>query len=102
MVQMLGHDLPVATIVLDPGGGPVGTEHSLRVSVNEDFEADVQRVTVRVEAGSYGTDVFDLEQDPAFMAEWGIELQSLGGSDEPPREDTLTVKLWAPAGDDAS
>ena len=48
-------DLPVANIRLEPGGGPVGTEHSLRVAVEEDFEEDVQRVTVRVDANKYGT-----------------------------------------------
>ena len=95
-------DLPVANIRLEPGGGPVGTEHSLRVAVEEDFEEDVQRVTVRVDANKYGTDVFELEQDPAFMGEWGIVLESLGDADEPPRSDTLTVKLWTPKGDDAS
>jgi len=95
-------DLPVADILLEPGGGPVGTEHTLEVTVVEDFEADVQRVTVRVDAGSYGTDVFELEQDPAFMGVWAITLESLGDETEAPREDTLTVKLWSPAGDDAS
>jgi len=95
-------DLPVAVVTLDPGGGPIGTEHGLRVAVEEDFESEVQRVTVRVDAGTYGTDVFELEQDPAFIGEWGITLESLGDAQAEPREDTLTLKLWTPADDSES
>lgn len=98
----VAEDLSVASVTLDPGGGPVGTEHSLRVAVEEAFEAEVQRVTVRVDAGEYGSDLFELEQDPAFMGEWGITLESLGEASDGPRTDTLTVRLWVPTEDDNS
>ena len=84
----------IAQVEVFPSGGPVGTVHALSVHVEEDFETTVQRVQVRVDAGSYGVDSFDLRQDPAFVGEWGMDLESLGVQGERARKDTFRITLW--------
>ena len=84
----------IAEVEVFPSGGPVGTVHALSVHVEEEFETTVQRVQVRVDAGRYGVDTFDLRQDPAFVGEWGMDLESLGVQGEKARKDTFRITLW--------
>ena len=93
---VIDRDNTLGTATVDPGSGPVGTEHELTVEVSEDFEELVQRVTVRVSAEGRGAEEWELQRDPAFIGTWGITVQSLGAPDEPVRDDEFNVRLWAP------
>ena len=94
VVGEVANDEVIATVDVFPSGGPVGTVHALSVQVEEEFESTIQRVEVRVDAGKYGVDSFTLRQDPAFVGEWGLDLESLGVGGEKPREDTFRITLW--------
>lgn len=94
VVGEVARDEAIAQVEVFPSGGPVGTVHALNVHVEEDFETTVQRVRVRVDAGSYGVDSFDLRQDPAFVGEWGMDLESLGVQGDRARKDTFRITLW--------
>ncbi len=94
IVGEVANDEVIAMVDVLPSGGPVGTVHALSVQVEEDFESTIQRVEVRVDAGKYGMDSFTLRQDPAFVGEWGLDLESLGVAGEKPREDTFRITLW--------
>ena len=94
IVGEVADDQVIAMVDMFPSGGPVGTVHALSVQVEEEFESTIQRVEVRVDAGKYGTDSFTLRQDPAFVGEWGLDLESLGVSGQKPREDTFRITLW--------
>lgn len=88
----------IGEAVLTPGGGPVGTEHSVIVTVLDAYEEQVGRVTVLTE-GERGTQTHLLVQDSADPGLWQVSVQSLGAEDET-REDVFTIRLWTPAGED--
>ena len=46
----------IGTASADPGGGPIGTEHTLTVEIFDDWENDVSRVSVRTDSGDRGED----------------------------------------------
>jgi hypothetical protein len=94
VVGEVAEDQVIATVEAFPSGGPVGTVHALSVQVEEDFESTIQRVEVRVDAGKYGMDSFTLRQDPAFVGEWGLDLESLGVPGGKVRKDTFRITLW--------
>lgn len=80
-----------------PPFGPVGTEHQLVVLVHDDYELDVQRVTVDADAGPVrGVESFELEQDSADDGTWEVVLESLGRTTGEVRLDRFTVQLWEP------
>lgn len=97
----------VGTASIDPGSGPVGTEHVIAVDVLDDFEEIVGRVTVGVnpeatkdldgdgEIESRGSEEYELLQDSADLGAWQITVMSLGSTDER-RDDTFTIVLWQP------
>lgn len=97
----------VGVATIDPGSGPVGTEHQLTVQVFDEFEGFVGRVTAGVnpeavedldgdgEIESRGSEEYELLQDSADPGAWAITVQSLGADDER-RRDTFTVALWQP------
>lgn len=96
--------LVVGSAEVTPGGGPIGTEHTLLVVVENDWENDVGRVTVRTDSGDRGTDEYELESDPADEGYYGLTIISVGEEGEL-RSDTLTFRLWydsedASSGDD--
>jgi hypothetical protein len=78
---------------VDPGGGPIGTDHGIVVEVFDEYEADVDRVSVRTRSPSRGTDEYNLTQDSADEGVWKITLTSEGEAGES-RTDTLTFLLW--------
>lgn len=92
-------EVVVGTASVDPGGGPVGTEHAIVVEVYDAYQHIVDRVSVRMDAGSRGEDEFELTQDSADEGVWKTTLVSAGEADEV-REDTLTVRCWDLDGDD--
>lgn len=84
---------------VDPGGGPLGTDHAIVVEVHDEWEHIVDRVSVRLDSGTRGVDEFDLEQDSADEGVWKTTLRSTGDEGEV-RQDTLTVRCWDQDGDD--
>jgi hypothetical protein len=98
-------EVGVATV--DPGSGPVGTEHLVSVDVYDAFEQDVLRVTVFIAAepvsdldGDGDNDArseneHDLYQDSADLGAWARGFTSLGEDDER-RTDSFTFFLWQP------
>lgn len=92
-------EVVVGTAQVDPGGGPVGTEHEIVVEVYDAYQHIVDRVSVRMDAGSRGEDEFELTQDSADEGVWKTTLVSAGDADEV-REDTLTVRCWDLDGDE--
>ncbi len=77
----------------DPGGGPVGTLHTITVQVADEYASDIGRASVRLDAGDRGVDEFDMEADATGEGYWVVELTSVGSADEV-RADTLTFRLW--------
>jgi hypothetical protein len=98
-------DVGVASI--DPGCGPVGTNHQVVAIVDDAFEVLVGRVTVDVQTDAVadldgdsdvdtrGEGEYELAQDSADPGAWSITLQSLGAEGEE-REDRFTFRLWQP------
>jgi hypothetical protein len=89
----------VGTAEVDPGGGPIGTEHEIVVIVVDDYEEIVDRVTVRTYSPDRGKDEYELEPDSADEGYYKKTLVSVGQDDEV-RTDTLTFRLWDVEGDD--
>ncbi len=85
--------LVVGSASVSPGGGPIGTEHTILVVVEDEWEHDVGRVSVRTDSGDRGTDEYDLDPDPADEGYYGLTILSVGDEGEQ-RTDTLTFRLW--------
>jgi hypothetical protein len=83
----------IGSATADPGGGPIGTRHTLTVEVFDDWENDVSRVSVRTDSGDRGEDEYDLEGDSADEGLFQLELSSVGDEGET-REDTFTIRVW--------
>ena len=88
--------VPVGTGTVNPGSGPVGTDHDVTVIVEEAFEGEVLRVTVETDAGDRGVDEHELIQDSAEHGLWWRSLTSSGEEGEE-RTDTFMFHLWSPA-----
>jgi hypothetical protein len=84
---------------VDPGGGPVGTEHELVVEVFDDYEDLVDRTSVRIAPEGRGEDEFDLDRDSADEGFYQKLLETNGDEDEA-RTDSLTFRLWDRDDDD--
>ncbi|NOY24584.1 MAG: hypothetical protein GXP62_01805 [Oligoflexia bacterium] len=83
---------------VDPGGGPIGTEHAIVVEVYDAYQQIVDRVSVRLDSGARGEDEFELEQDSADEGVWKLSIVSAGDTNEV-RDDTLNVRCWDQDGD---
>ena len=88
----------VGSATVTPGGGPIGTQHSILLVVDDEWENEVGRATVRTDSGDRGKDEYDLLSDPADEGYYGLELISQGSEGEV-RSDTLTFRLWCDAND---
>lgn len=84
----------VGEAYVDPGSGPVGTDHELFVDVFDDYEEEVGLVTVITESGERGEEEYELRQDSADHGHWVLTLTSLGEEGEV-RTDTFTIALWS-------
>ena len=78
---------------VDPGGGPIGTNHDFVVEVYDEFQDVVDRASVRLKSPGRGEDEYDLEQDSADEGVYLVTLESEGAEGEQ-REDLLTFRLW--------
>lgn len=94
-------ELEIGTASVDPGGGPIGTEHTVLVTVTADYAADVGRVSVRTDSGDRGEDEFDLDADSTGTGIFKQSMISVGDEGES-REDTLTFRLWTEAEGDSA
>ena len=86
-------EIVVGTADVDPGGGPIGTEHTITVVIADDYENAIDRVTVRTDTSERGEDEYDLDPDSADEGLYQVTLVSVGTEDEV-RTDTFTVRLW--------
>ena len=78
---------------VDPGGGPIGTNHDFVVEVYDEYQDVVDRASVRLKSPGRGEDEYDLEQDSADEGVYLVTLESEGAEGEQ-REDLLTFRLW--------
>ncbi len=83
----------IGTTTVTPGGGPIGTVHDIVVVIEDDYEDEVDRVSVRLDSGDRGEDEYDLEQDSADEGLFKLSIQSVGEEGEE-RGDSLTVRVW--------
>lgn len=89
----------IGTATVDPGGGPIGTEHAVVVEIFDAWQHIVDRVSLRLQSPGRGEDEFEMEQDSADEGVWQLSLVSAGTEDET-RTDTLTVRCWDIDGDE--
>lgn len=92
-------EVEVGTATVDPGGGPVDTEHRITVQVDDAWEATVDRASVRTDSGSRGEDEYDMDADSADEGLYVLTLVSVGDPGET-RTDVLTIRLWENTNDD--
>ena len=78
---------------VEPGGGPIGTEHSVVVEIFDDFDQDVGRVTVQMSSGERGKDEVELSPDSTGEGIWLVEVVSVGDEGET-RSDPFTFWFW--------
>lgn len=81
---------------VDPGAGPVGTLHRVVVEVFDEYQDDVTRVSVALDAGERGVTDVDLDHDLADVGLWAIEVETLGAPSES-RTDAARFRLWTSA-----
>ena len=78
---------------VDPGGGPIGTNHDFVIEVYDEFQDVVDRASVRLKSPGRGEDEYDLEQDSADEGYYKTILESVGDAGEV-RTDTFLVRVW--------
>lgn len=86
-------EVEVGEASVDPGGGPIGTAHTVLVSLGADYAPAVDRVSVRTSSPDLGEDEYDLDADSAGTGIFKLELVT-NGAEGQEREDTLTFRLW--------
>lgn len=95
-------EVEIGVVTVDPGGGPIGTNHAVVVQIyNEDpyyWASEVDRVSVRTsppdDSRAIAEDEYDLEQDSADEGFYKITLESVGEPGEV-RTDTFSVRVWS-------
>ena len=60
---------------VDPGGGPIGTNHDFVIEVYDEFQDVVDRASVRLKSPGRGEDEYDLEQDSADEGVYLVTLE---------------------------
>lgn len=83
--------LGVATV--DPGAAPAGTEHTVEVQIDDEWQEIIGKVSVGVNSGERGFEVFPLTQDSADHGYWFLELRSVGDEGEV-RSDRFNFRLF--------
>lgn len=84
---------PVAVVQVDPGSGPVGTDHRVSVDVIDDYEEVVGRVLLTTDSGDRGAEEHELDRDSADVGYWWRVLTS-GGTEGEERTDTFVIQLF--------
>jgi hypothetical protein len=88
----------IGAVSADPGGGPVGTVHTIVVNVSDEWENKVSYVTVEAcwkscSGASPETEQFTMETDSADEGLHQLLLESVETGEEV-REDVFTIRLW--------
>jgi hypothetical protein len=78
---------------VSPSSGPIGTVHTVRVELDEDYADSVDKVEVMTSSGDRGEDVYALDADSAGEGVWVVELTSYGEEGEI-RDDELSFRLY--------
>lgn len=86
----------VGTATVDPGSGPVGTDHTVTVDVLPAYAEEVTKVTIQTDAGARGVEDHDMVQDSAEHGRWWRVVTSMGDPGEE-RDDTFTFELFSTA-----
>lgn len=86
-------EVEIGSAAVSPGGGPIGTDHEVVIIVFDDYQDQVDRVSVRTLSPGRGEDEYDLIQDSADEGYYKLTITSAGEPDEK-RDDTLTFRLW--------
>lgn len=87
-------EVKVADATVEPGSGPVGTSHRVRVDVLDNFTEQVTKVELLADAGDRGEQTLELEQDNADASVWVLDVTSQGVVGEV-RTDSFTFLLWS-------
>lgn len=82
----------VGAATVDPGGGPIGTFHTVRVEVMDDYVSAVDKVQIQTSSPGRGEDTYSLTRDSTGQGIWVFELESVGAEGEA-RTDTFTFRL---------
>ncbi|MCB9676823.1 MAG: hypothetical protein H6737_17035 [Alphaproteobacteria bacterium] len=85
----------IGSATVDPGRGPVGTNHLLIVEVFDDWQERIELATITSD-GQRGSEEYTMRQDAADPGFFDLTLTSLGLADET-RTDTWTITLWEPS-----
>lgn len=83
----------IGTVTITPGSGPVGTEHRVRVDVDDAFEERVTRVDLVATSDERGERVLDMDPDSADAGLWVLDVISVGLDGEV-RTDMFRVDLY--------
>ncbi len=83
----------VGQVLVDPGSGPVGTVHTVRVVIDDAYADRVGRVEIDADSGTRGTWTIPLDQDSAEAGLWTRPIASFG-TDGEERDDVFVVKLY--------
>jgi len=83
---------------VSPDSGPVGTLHTVEVTIHESWAHMVDSVDLLVQSPERGEQEFTLEPDSAYEGLYRLELTSAGFEDES-RTDTLTFFVLDIVGD---
>lgn len=87
----------VGSVSVDPGSGPVGTDHTVVIEVFDDWQEQVDRATTATDAGDRGATEHEMVRDSADHGLWQLVLRSLGEEGET-RTDTFTFRLYEAEG----
>lgn len=88
----------LGTASVNPGSGPVGTDHTVTVQIDDEWEDTVGRASVQTDAGDRGVEEHELQRDSADHGLWIRDLTSVGTEGEE-RTDVFTIQLWVSDGD---
>lgn len=86
-------EFELGTASVSPSAGPIGTVHTARVELDDDYASNVDKVSIRTDSGDRGEDSYDLDADSTGEGVWTLEIRSYGEEGET-REDTVTFLLY--------
>jgi hypothetical protein len=93
------NEVGVGVVSIDPGGGPIGTEHLVRIEVYSEYAHRVDRASVEIHSDQRGVRGEDLIADSAAEGVFRLSLVSYGEDGEI-RDDTFQIQLWDVINDD--
>ena len=83
----------VGDVRIEPGSGPVGTEHTVIVTAFPEYEERVDKVEIEVSSELRGELVLPMVQDSAELYRFVLSITSYGVEGEA-RSDLLTFRMY--------